>query len=171
MAVKLSDFAGLEVTSSSIEIPNAAGGLRDALKVDPVELHKGDVVYVVLECEVAKVRFDSTDKDQLDGPQERVHVFRATNATLVDKSLVADQLAAQADRVAAAKELEGQQKLATGEPFLGYADLTVDEVLERVDGFDGDDADLVDAIEAYEEANGGRGQILKAITAWRKAGE
>lgn len=168
---KLSAFEGLEVTQSSIEIPGAAGGFRDALKVDPIELHKGDVIHAVLECEVQKIRHDSLDKEDLTGPQERVHILRVTGATLVDKALVGDALSAQADRIAAAKELEGQQKLATSEPFLGYSDLTTDEVLARIDTFDTSDADTVDAMERYEEANGGRGPILAAIKEWREAGE
>lgn len=167
----LTDFEGLSVTQSSIEIADAGGGLRKALDVDPIELHKGDVVYIALQCEVTKVRFDSLDKEDLTGEQARVHVFRTSSATIVDKALVADVLTAQADRIAAAKELEGQQKLATNEPFAGYGDLTQDEVLARIDGSDSSDADLVDAIERFEEANGARAKILKAITEWRKAGE
>lgn len=164
---KLSDFEGLEVTQSSIEIPGAAGGFRDALKVDPIELHKGDVIHAVLECEVQKIRHDSLDKEDLTGPQERVHILRVTGATIVDKALVGDALTAQADRIAAAKELEGQGKLATTQPFLGYTELDVAGVLERIDTYDSSDTDLVDAIEAYEEANGNRPEILTAIKEWR----
>lgn len=169
MSVKLSPFEGLDVTQSSIEIPNAAGGLRDALKIDPLEAHKGEIVYVVLECEIAKVRFDAIDKDELTGEQERVHVLRAVNATLVDKSLVGDALAAQADKIAAAKELEGQQKLATNEPFLGYSELTPAQIIERIDGCDNDDQGLIDAIDTFEEANQAREEIAKAIKDWRNA--
>lgn len=169
-AATLSDFEGLEVTQSSIEIPGAAGGLRDALKVDPVEKHKGDVIHVVLECEVQKIRHDSIDKDDLAGPQERVHILRVTNATLVDRQLVAKPLEAQAERIAHAKEQEGQQKAGTSPPWLGFDDLTVDEVLERIDGFDQDDQDTVNALELYEQANGGRSKIIKAIKEWREAG-
>lgn len=161
---KLSDFEGLEVTQSSIEIPGAAGGFRDALKVDPVELHKGDVIHAVLECEVQKIRHDSLDKDDLAGPQERVHILRVTGAAIVDKELVADSLSAQADRIAAAKELEGQTKLPTSPPWLGYDDLSVAEVVER---FDDADFDLLDRTEAYEKANGGRKGIVKAIESAR----
>lgn len=164
---KLSAFEGLEVTQSSIEIPGAAGGFRDALKVDPIELHKGDVIHAVLECEVQKIRHDSLDKEDLTGAQERVHILRVTGATLVDKALVGDALSAQAERIAAAKELEGQGKLATGEPFLGYRDLDAAGVLERIDSYDGSDVDTVDTIEAFEEANLNRPEILKAIKAWR----
>jgi hypothetical protein len=161
---KLSDFEGLAVTQSSIEIPGAAGGFRDALKVDAVELHKGDVIYAVLECEVQKIRHDSLDKEDLTGPQERVHILRVTNATLVDKALVGDALSAQADRIAAAKELEGQTKMPTSPPWLGYDDLSANDVAERLDEAD---FDLLDLTEAYERANGGRKGVLKAIESAR----
>lgn len=161
---KLSDFEGLEVTQSSIEIPGAAGGFREALKVDPVELHKGQVIHAVLECEVQKIRHDSLDKEDLTGPQERVHILRVTGAAIVDRSLVGDALDAQAERIAAAKEIEGQQKMPTTPPFLGYDDLTADEVCER---FDDADLDLLDRSEQYELANGGRGKVLKAIESAR----
>ena len=166
---KLSEFEGLEVTQSSIEIPGAAGGFRDALKVDPIELHKGNVIYAVLECEVQKIRHDSLDKDDLTGAQERVHILRVTNATLVDRALVAEPLDAQAERIAHAKQQAGQQKAGTSPPWLGYDDLTIAEVLERIDGFDQSDQDIVNAAELYEQANGGRSKILKAIDEWKHA--
>jgi hypothetical protein len=160
MAVKLSEFEGLEVTQSSIEIPDAAGGLRAALKIDPVELHKGDRVYVALECEVVKVRFDPVDKEDLTGEQARIHVFRTVSAAIVEKDLVGDALAAQADRIAEARELEGQTKLPTSPPFLGYEDLTAKEVVERLDEAD---FDLLERVEAWENANGPRATVLKAV--------
>lgn len=166
---KLSPFEGLEVTQSSIEIPGAAGGLRDALKVDPMEAHKGEVIHVVLECEVRSVRHDPVVRDDFTGAQARVHILAVTNATIVDKALVAEELAAQADRIAAAKELEGQQKLATTPPFLGYDELGAAGVLERIDAYDSSDEGTVDAIEAYEEAHQNRPEILKAIKEWRDA--
>lgn len=162
---KLSRFEGLEVTQSSIEIPGAAGGLRDALKVDPVELHKGEITHVVLECEVLKVRHDPIDNEDITGEQARVHIMRVINATLVDRELVADSLQSQAERIAQAKEIAGQQKLATTPPFLGYDDLTAVEAAERLDEAD---LALVDAVEAYEKANGNRAGVLKACTSARK---
>lgn len=169
MAVKLSNFEGLEVSQSSIEIPGAAGGLRDALKVDPVEKHKGDVIHVVLECEVQKIRHDSIDKDDLAGPQERVHILRVTNATLVDRELVAESLEAQAERIQQAKEIEGQQRMATTPPFLGFDDLTAEELCERVEQLAEDgDLDQIDRVLGYEEANGGRNKVLNACAAAQK---
>lgn len=167
--MKLAKFEGLDVIRSSVEIPGAAGGLRDAMKVDPIEAHKGDTMYVVLECVVAKVRHDPIDKEDFTGPQERVHILSTTSATIVDKELVFDALAAQKDRIAEAKELEGQQKFATTPPFNGYDDKTADEVCESIEAYaDDGDLDAIDRVETYEEANGGRGKVLEACAAARK---
>lgn len=163
---KLSAFEGLEVVGSSIELPNAAGGLREALKIDPVELHHGDEFHVTFKCKVRKVRFDPTDKDEFDGPQHRVHVADVVTAAIVEEDdNVGEALSSMADRIEAAKQLAGQAKLPTSPPFLGYDDLTESEVAERLDEAD---LDLVDRVEAYEEANGGRGAVLNACASARK---
>lgn len=181
----LSSFEGLAVVGCSIELPSAAGGLREALRVDPVEFHHGDEFHVTFKCKVRKVRFDPVDKDEPDSDQHRVHVADVVQATLVDEELVRDALSSQADRIAQAKEIAGQLKLDAGEqtqeadnddadpeePFLGYSDLTTGEVVARIEASGDDDQDLVDAIEAYEEANGGRADILHAVKAWRDQGE
>ena len=46
------------MVSAGIEIPSAGGGLHDALRVQPRQLHLGDEVYVVLHLRTKKVRFD-----------------------------------------------------------------------------------------------------------------
>ena len=71
-------FEGKEVLSSGIEIPNAAGGLRAALRIHPQEFHHGERRWVVLEVVVGKVRFDPVPKTS---GLERVHVFAAEAAT------------------------------------------------------------------------------------------
>ncbi len=166
--MKLTEFEGLAVVGSSIELPNAAGGLREALKIEPVELHHGDEFHVTFKCKVRKVRFDPVEKDEFDGPQHRVHVADVVTAAIVEEDdNVGDALSSMADRIAQAKEIAGQQKAGTTPPWLGYDDQTADEILERIDGFDSSDEDLVNTLESYEEANGGRSKILKAIVEWR----
>lgn len=97
----LGDFEGDDVLQSGIEIPGAAGGLRDAMAVDPVRLSKDDEVFIVLRCTVAKVRFEPIkDTDAL----RRVHILAADEATFVDGDLVREHLAAQSDRIQRAKE-------------------------------------------------------------------
>lgn len=170
--MNLTDFEGLAVVRSSIELPNAAGGLREALKIEPVELHHGDEFHVTFKCKVRKVRFDPVEKDEFDGPQHRVHVADVVTAAIVDEDdNVGDALSSMADRIAQSKELEGQQKAGTVAPWLGYDDLTVDEVLERIDECDASDEDTINQLELYEQANGGRSKIIKAIAEWREAGK
>lgn len=115
-APSLDPFEGLPVLEAGIEIPGAAGGLRDAMKIEPQTFHKGEQVFVVLECRVGKVRIDPLDMDYLDGPQRRVHVFVVTNATMVDGDLVRTQLADQARRITIAQEA------AAGVTRLPYTD-------------------------------------------------
>jgi hypothetical protein len=114
MTETLTQFEGMDVRRASIEIPNAAGGLRDAMKIDPQEFHQGEEIYIVLKCVVQKVRFEPIDKADPSGDQNRVHVFNAEEATFADAELVADHVAAQTERIARAKEqAEGISRLPT----------------------------------------------------------
>jgi hypothetical protein len=105
----LSPFEGRDVVAAAIEIPGAAGGLREAMKFVPGELQHDDEVYVVLHCRVKKVRFDEIKDDE---GLTRVHVFDVDSAALVDGGLVRDHLDAQNERIRLAKEqAEGIQRL------------------------------------------------------------
>lgn len=125
----LEPFEGLPVVEAGIEIPGAAGGLREAMKIDPSTFHKGEQVFVVLECRVGKVRIDPIDMDYLDGPQRRVHVFVVTNATMVDGDLVRNQLTDQAEKIRLAREA------AQGVTRLPYTD---DEFVNATEHANGD---------------------------------
>lgn len=107
-ASTLGSFEGTPVVGTGIEIPSAAGGLRDALKIDPQVLHKGQRVMVLLDCEVGKIRHDPVkDSDEWN----RVHILATNGATIVDGDVFDEALAAQADRIARAKDAEsGQQR-------------------------------------------------------------
>lgn len=110
----LTPFEGKDVLSAAIEIPNAAGGLREAMRIDPQEFHHGDKRYVVLELDCKKVRFDPVaNTNGLD----RVHVFSAVAATFVDEDLVREQLDEQARRIEAARVAEEQAKGIHRIPF------------------------------------------------------
>lgn len=102
---QLEPFEGCPVIGSAIEIPNAAGGFQEAMKFEPVELHVGDEVFVVLRCVVKKVRFQPPNKAG-EGSEDlvRVHVLSADEAAMVDGDLVKVHLAQQAARILAAKE-------------------------------------------------------------------
>lgn len=102
---KLTPFDGKEVLSAGIAIRNAGDGLSEALSVEPQEFHHGEKVYVVLECEVDKVRFDPVkDSDGL----RRIHVFKAGTATIVDESIVSTQLDNQRRKI---EEAAGVRRL------------------------------------------------------------
>jgi hypothetical protein len=98
----LSPFDGKQVVRSTIAVTNAGDGLSDALGIDPQEFHHGDTVYVVLECEVAKVSLVPVDKDT-PGILLRQHTLRAGTGTIVDGDLVAEQVARQAERIDTAR--------------------------------------------------------------------
>jgi hypothetical protein len=126
---RLSPFEGQDVLGSGIEIPNAAGGLQQALKIDPQEFHHGDKRYVVLEVDCEKVRFDPI-KDTAG--LRRVHVFSAKGATFVDADLVSKHVEDQRDRILRAKEA------AAGVTRLEDQDGLADEEAEEPDEADGE---------------------------------
>ena len=98
---ELGEFAGADVLQCGIEIPAAGGGLNPAMEIEPQTFDIGDRVFVVLGCTVAKVRFEEIkDTDAL----RRVHVFKASEATIVDEDLVREHLEAQQERVLRARE-------------------------------------------------------------------
>lgn len=101
---ELAEFEGLSVEEVGVEMPNAAGGLQEAMKFDPVEWHHGDEHYIVLRCQVKRVRFDPIDKDSFDGPQRRVHVLHVDQAAPIEAEQVQEQLTAYQDHIAKAKE-------------------------------------------------------------------
>lgn len=105
IATELDPFEGLETIRSGIEIPGAAGGLRDALKVAPMQAHRADKVFVVLECQVAKIRHDPAKVDDEDDPAwVRVHIMDTLGAAIVDEELVRQALDEMAQRIQAAKD-------------------------------------------------------------------
>ena len=114
---KLSQFEGNDVSKAGIEIPGAGGGLRDALDIEPRELHHTQEVYVVLHLATKKIRFDPI-KDS-DGALMRVHVMDVLNATFVDRDLVNKQLTEQRQRVELAKR---EAEVEEGKPELPFAD-------------------------------------------------
>lgn len=80
----LGDFEGRKITKTTIAVTNAGDGLSQALKIDPILLHQGDKVYVVLEAVVGKVTFDPYD----DGVAARVQTLKAGVATIMDSDVV-----------------------------------------------------------------------------------
>lgn len=101
----LGKFDRRDVIKSTIAVTNAGDGLSKAMAVDPQAMSLRDKVYVVLECEVAKVTF--TDIDDT-GKVARNHTLKAGDATIVDEDLVRDHLDAMAKRI---EEAQGVHRL------------------------------------------------------------
>jgi len=100
----LHPFEGTDVVSSTIIITNAGDGLSENLKVEPIEIHRGNRGYLVLEWECTKVGFMPANKDDLGGDAIRVQTLRAGTAVFCDAELVADLIAHQKDKNLLAKE-------------------------------------------------------------------
>lgn len=97
----LGKFEGAEVLGVGIEIPSAAGGLRDALRIDPLVMHRNEERLVLLRCTVGKIRFDPV-KDTKG--VTRVHVLDTSEATIVDGEVFEEALAAQRTRIEEARQ-------------------------------------------------------------------
>lgn len=89
----IASFETREVIGSTIAVTNAGDGLSKAMDIEPVELHIGDVVHVVLECEVAKVTHTVSKDD--NSKLVRVQSLRAGVATIVAAELVEEVIDAQ----------------------------------------------------------------------------
>ncbi len=98
----LHKFEGRDVIGTKIKITGAGDGLSQALAVEPVELRSKETVYVVTECEVGSITFEPVkDTDAYT----RIQQLRAGTATIVEKSLVAELLQQQKDKIDEAKGL------------------------------------------------------------------
>lgn len=123
---ELKTFEGHPVTEVGVEMPNAAGGLQDAMKLDPVEMEIADEGFIVLAYQVKKVRHEPIDKDDYEGPLRRVHVLHVTEAALIDGDVVQGHMESERERI---KKLKDE---AAGTMALD------------LDGDDGDDLPLGD---------------------------
>jgi hypothetical protein len=85
----LGTFEGDDVLAATVVITRAGDGLSEALDVHPVQLHRGDTVYVVLECEVGEIGFVSIQKTNA---LARKHKLVTLSATIVDEQIVSEAL-------------------------------------------------------------------------------
>lgn len=100
----LHPFEGKEVVLSTIAITGAGDGLSKAMSVAPQEFHHGQLVTVVVQCEVSKV----TMVPIKDAPSrlERKHTFSAGIATIVEPALVQEVLDKQRQLIEAAAGIQ-----------------------------------------------------------------
>jgi hypothetical protein len=158
-AVDLGTYKGHDVLGATVSIRNTGHGLEEAMGVDPVELELGERVYVVLECEVEKHRYDPI-KDT-HGLQ-LVNMLKAGRATIVDGDLVRKHLDEQQARI---DEAAGQQTLDFDgvEPPSGEPE-QVGEVIDGLDMFTRtDDTDPLDDAEAIEQSADWRNQRTRQL--------
>jgi hypothetical protein len=99
----LGQFDGRDIVTASIKVTNAGDGLSQAMTIEPKQYHIGDVVTVVLECEVSSIDFKPIkDTDVL----ARVHTLRAGIATVVENSFAKDVLDKQRKKNDEAKGIQ-----------------------------------------------------------------
>lgn len=152
----LTPFEDDLVTAAGIEIPGAGGGLRDALKFDPVELHIDQEVYIVFHLKTAKIRFDPRKDEDHEGELQRVHVMTVKNAVFVEPKLVAKLLDAQTAHIA---ERKRQEEIAAGRLELPLDKAAEDPFAdEKTPRQTADQAARVLADESREMAGAGVGQ-------------
>lgn len=150
---ELTAFENKTVIRTAIEIPSAAGGLRDALRVAPIEIEHGQRTCVVLDGPVVKVRYDEAPAKEVEdrglptGDGQiylvRVHVLGTDGAAIIDRDLVAPVLDETKRRVAERKA-EDQRRREQDAGIMNLVDDTGKEGLCAFpgcpydDGHDGD---------------------------------
>ena len=119
-ARQLTPFEGRDVVGARVEIPGAAGGLREAMKVQPVEFRQGRKVYVLIECTVGPVKFDPVMvKGEDMGQDLRVHVLRAGTAAFVDEDFAREHIDGMNEKIRLAnEEAAGILRIPGTEPTL-----------------------------------------------------
>lgn len=125
----LGEFEGHPILRSQVKITRAGDSLSPALKIEPVALHHDERTWIVLEGRIVDVQHPGVPDTN---GVARTHVFRTEAATLVDGALVAEVMAAQAEKIRVAKEE------AAGITRLPYSD----------------EPDLIEAHNAGEHADG-----------------
>lgn len=138
----LTPFENRPVTRSRIEIPGAAGGLRDAMEFDAREIAHEEELYVLLRVKCTKIRFDEIkDSDCL----ARVHSLAPVDGSagmfmpdeVVEKYLSEHREIMDRER----KRKTGQEPIpGTYKPIRG---VDPDEEVDAWEAEHGDDAEIV----------------------------
>jgi len=105
--VDLGKYESRPVIMASITIPNAGGGLHDALALDPVMLHTGEEFVIALRCRAENITHEVVKhKGEDTGNYNRVHKCVAMSGMIIDSDLVADMFTAQRKRIDEAKGIQ-----------------------------------------------------------------
>lgn len=98
----LATFDGRDVIRSQVKVAGAGKAITELLSIEPTEFHHGDLVHVVIECEVSAVGFPPVVKgiDLL----ARLHTLTTIRAAIIDDHMALPVLDTAADRLARARE-------------------------------------------------------------------
>ncbi len=100
-------FDDREIIMCSVAIPNASGGLHDALALDPVMLHTGQSVDIVLRCTVGRISHDPIeDKGEDTGYYNRVASLSAQRGMIIDAKIVDEEFAKQRKKLDVARGVQ-----------------------------------------------------------------
>lgn len=88
-------YEGKAIVGAAVEIPNVAGGLREAMKFGAVTIEHGEPFFLVLSGVCQKVRYDPDNKEEPGGDQIRVHILNVAEGTFVAEQVVIDALKRQ----------------------------------------------------------------------------
>lgn len=94
-------IGGKDIARVTMSLTKAGDGLSEALKIDPIFYELDTEVYVVAKCKVGSYKVKPV-KDTSYISLE--HVLEAQEAFIVEGDLVAEIVAAQAERIRLAKE-------------------------------------------------------------------
>jgi hypothetical protein len=120
--VDLGTYDGRDIISCGIVIPGAGGGLREALGLDPIELHYGDQVDVLLRCTVGKHTHDPIlDKHKEDtGNLNLVYTLDVNKGTILTDTTIGDKAFTKlSTRLAAAQAARAKREQAEAEKEAG----------------------------------------------------
>lgn len=101
---------GLPVTGVLLIIRKTGDGLSSAMALDPEILRHGDIVDVVLRCEVQEVSHVPEDAKEPKGPQLRKQILHAQTAKVMENDVIGEALAEQERRVAERKQAAAEAK-------------------------------------------------------------
>ena len=110
---ELGNFEGRPIIATRMTVTNTGEGLTDAMTIDPMVLHHGDEVFLLMKGVVSDIRMPEVKGTEAVA---RHHVIRAVEATIVDEVLAEPVLAVQRQRLRdAIEEASGQDSFLGGE--------------------------------------------------------
>jgi len=104
-------FEGRDVTSAEMSLRNVGDGLSSAMKLDPVVLHHGDRVMLLIEAEVVDVAHPPAIPSDTGGPVKRKHILKGISALVTDTKANAQAISKHKGRIDKLAEIDGQRSI------------------------------------------------------------